>query len=184
MDNQIIFDSIEDLYYKWLCNKISDSNGSHNYSMLLEHLYNTIFEPMIELDENRADDGKNLRYRFGYENDIPSGIISRSLDADELCNLLEMMVALALRCEESIMANECYGDRTSIWFWDMISSLGLYTMANNNFDIKHIDVILKRFINRQYKKNGEGGLFTIDGIKKDMRTEEIWYQMCWYLDGQ
>ena len=32
-----------------------------------------------------------------------------------------------------------------------------------------------------YKRNGEGGLFTINRRGLDMRSVEIWYQMCWHL---
>ena len=80
------------------------------------------------------------------------------------------------------MTDGNYGDRTGMWFWNMIVSLGLGGMDDSRFDEKYVDVVLDRFMDRQYKRNGEGGLFTIDGIRKDMRDFEIWYQMCWYLD--
>lgn len=33
---------------------------------------------------------------------------------------------------------------------------------------------------REYERNGEGGLFTVNN-GRDMRTTEIWYQMNYYL---
>lgn len=81
------------------------------------------------------------------------------------------------------MTDDEYGDRTGAWFWNMIVSLGLGLMSDSRFDEKYTNIVLDRFMNRQYKRNGEGGLFTIDGIKRDMRNVEIWYQMCWYLDS-
>lgn len=173
---------IEKEYFEWLCSKIIDDESSVKYSKLMSYLYDTIFTPIMDMDENRAEDGKGLRYRFGIENDIPRNIILNSLDVDKYCSMLEMMVALAIRCEETIMTDEEYGDRTGIWFWNMIVSLGLGAMNDNRFDETYTDIILERFMSREYKRNGEGGLFTIDGIKKDMRNVEIWYQMCWYLD--
>ena len=80
------------------------------------------------------------------------------------------------------MTDDDYGDRTGMWFWNMITSLGLGTMNDARFDERYTNIVLDRFMKRQYSRNGEGGLFTIDGIKKDMRNIEIWYQMCWYLD--
>lgn len=175
-------------YFEWLCSKIINDDSNIKYSKLMSCLFDTIFIPILPMDENRDDDGKNLRYRFGRENDIPNNVITRELDNYHLqhtnnCNMLEMMVALSIRCEETIMTDEEYGDRTGEWFWNMIVSLGLGTMNDLRFDEKYTNIVLDRFINRQYKRNGDGGLFTIDGIKKDMRKFEIWYQMCWYLDS-
>ena len=99
-------------------------------------------------------------------------------------SILEMMLALAIRCEETIMTDDRYGDRTGEWFWNMIVSLGLGTMNDSRYDRKYINIIIEKFNNRDYKPNGEGGLFTIKNIKKDMRNIEIWYQMCWYLDSK
>ena len=73
------------------------------------------------------------------------------------------------------MSNFEIGDRTAIWFWDMIDSLGVLSGD------KTVEAVLEKFLNRQYKKNGEGGLFTVKRSTIDMRTEEIWYQVCWYL---
>lgn len=173
---------IEQDYFEWLCGKIIDDSNV-KYNSLMSHLYDVIFEPILDMDINRAEDGKGLRRRFGIELDIPEQIIYDDLDHDQQSNMLEMMVALALRCEDTIMTDEEYGDRTGLWFWNMIVSLGLGTMSDSRFDAKYVNVVLRRFMDRQYNRNGEGGLFTIDGLKKDMRNAEIWYQMCWYLDN-
>lgn len=175
-------------YFEWLCNKVIDNDSDVKYSKLMSCLFDSTFIPVMSMDENRADDGKNLRYRFGRENDIPRGAILIELDSgdhndSDACSMLEMMIALSIRCEETIMTDEEYGDRTGTWFWNMIVSLGLGTMNDLRFDEKYVNIVIDRFINRQYKRNGEGGLFTINGIKKDMRKFEIWYQMCWYLDS-
>ena len=179
---------LKEEYFEWLCDKVINDNSNVKYSKLMSCLFDSIFIPIVSMDENRADDGKNLRYRFGRETGVPSSAILLELDNDKKqridnCSLLEMMIALSIRCEETIMTDEEYGDRTGTWFWNMIVSLGLGTMNDLRFDEKYVNIVMNRFINRQYKRNGEGGLFTIDGIKKDMRKFEIWYQMCWYLDS-
>ena len=174
---------LREKYFEWLCSKIIDDDSSVKYSKLMSCLYDTIFVPIMSMDDNRGDDGKNLRYRFGRENNIPSSVILIELDDKHNSSILEMMIALSIRCEETIMTDDEYGDRTGEWFWNMIVSLGLGTMNDLRFDEKYVNIVLDRFIKRQYKRNGEGGLFTINGIKKDMRKFEIWYQMCWYLDS-
>ena len=176
-----IIEDIKNDYFQWLCDKIINDESNIRYSMLMSKLYDTIFIPILDMDVNRSEDGKSLRYRFGLENDIPRDLIENYLD-DRSCNILEMLVALSIRCEESIMYDYEYGDRTGTWFWNMIVSLGLGTMNDTRFDEKYVSIVLERFLNREYKRNGEGGLFTIEGIRKDMRNVEIWYQMCWYLD--
>ena len=64
----------------------------------------------------------------------------------------------------------------------MISNLGLEFMSDTKFDKRYLDGVISKFLNREYKRNGEGGLFTVKNCKHDLRTAEIWYQMCWYLD--
>lgn len=173
---------LREKYFEWLCGKIINSDSNIKYSKLMSCLFDREFISILPMDENRSSDGKNLRYRFGIEEHIPRDIISMELDGPEHCSILEMMIALSIRCEESIMTDNKYGDRTGEWFWNMIVSLELGTMNDDRFDEDYVNEVLDRFINRQYKENGEGGLFTIDNIKKDMRKFEIWYQMCWYLD--
>jgi hypothetical protein len=91
-----------------------------------------------------------------------------------------MMVALASECEET-MDDPNVGDRTGQWFWGMIVNLGLGSMADYNFDYDYVDGVIQRFLNREYEPNGRGGLFTIRNCTEDLRTVEIWSQLCWYL---
>ena len=132
------------------------------------------------MDSNRAEDGINLRYRFGYENGYEDFMISACLD-DKSCSVLEMLVALAIRCEEHIMEDSDIGDRTGEWFWIMIENLGLRSMNDARFDRAYVDETIDIFLNREYKRNGEGGLFIVDA-QRDLRHVEIWYQMCLYLE--
>lgn len=170
-------------YLGWMTQIICDGQPYKRtaYSQLLRRLYDTDFTYKIPMDGNREQDGIDLRYRFGLENGYGSVIIADILDIHP-CSVLEMMVALSIRCEEHIMSDPDIGDRTGEWFWKMMVSLGLEDMDDVSFDGRHVDGVLSRFLDRQYKRNGQGGLFTIEDSKRDMRTIEIWYQMCWYLD--
>ena len=92
------------------------------------------------------------------------------------------MVALAFNGEEQIMNDSDYGDRTGQWFWNMIVSLGLGSMSDDNFDERYVYNTITRFLDRDYAPNGQGGLFTIENPAYDMRYVEIWSQFMWYLD--
>ena len=108
-------------------------------------------------------------------------MIAAYLD-DSPCSVLEMMTALAVRCEEHIMTDPDVGNRTGQWFWQMITNLGLGDMTDSKFDRKYVDLVIQRFLDRTYEPDGKGGLFTIEHCPYDLRTVEIWYQLCWYLD--
>ena len=80
------------------------------------------------------------------------------------------------------MTDSEYGDRTGLWFWNMVDSLGLGNMVDRYYDKHLVNDILYDFNNRKYAHNGVGGLFTILNTRRDLRDVEIWYQMAWYLD--
>lgn len=170
-------------YFDWVCRLVYSKGYSRglSYRKLLRHLHRTEFFYSIPMDENRAEDGTDLRYRFGYEHAYEGAVISSYLD-NRPCSVLEMLVALSIRCEENIMDDPALGNRTGQWFWNMIVNLGLGSMDDRRFDSAYTDDILNRFMERQYGPHGEGGLFTVKHPRQDMRTAEIWYQMNWYLD--
>lgn len=173
-------DQLINEYFEWLCDFIYDRKHS-KCRRLLNHLFDREFDYIITNDGDRAEDGISLRYRFGHERDIDQRMIASFLD-DKPCTIFEMMVALAIRCEDGIMCNPDIGDRTSQWFWSMVHSLGLSVMSDRNFDVDEVDYVLDIFLNRDYQPNGQGGLFTVQRPKRDLRSVEIWYQMHWYLD--
>ena len=171
---------INDEYFEWMCGLICGNRYAEavSYRKLLAYLHSIEFTYSIPRDKNRAEDGLDLRYRFTYETNIKYA-------EDYIhgpCSVLEMMVALAIRCEENIMDDPSYGNRTGQWFWGMIVNLGLGFMTDSRFDEQFVDDVIFRFLNREYEPDGKGGLFTVRNCKYDLRTVEIWYQMCWYLD--
>ena len=169
---------LRQLYFDWLYQTVCDDRI---HTKLLSQLFDTPFTYILEMDGNRAADGEDLRYRFGRENGYRDSLIATELD-DRPCSVLEMMIALALRCEEHIMADDELGDRTGQWFWNMIVSLGLGTMTDTRYNADKVTDILNRFMQREYNRDGSGSLFTIERCRQDMRNIEIWYQMCMYLD--
>ena len=168
-------------YFNWLCKIVSDSKPNRrSYSKLLWYLHEIEFTFIIPMDENRCVDGVELRYRYGRLHNIEGPVIASCLDVTP-CSVLEMMVALAARCEDNIMVDPAYGSRPGRWFWMMIRSLGLGNMSDGNFDIEYANSIIWRFLNREFERDGKGGLVYIPGTQYDMRSMEIWYQMQRYL---
>lgn len=179
MTRNEIIDSYFDWMYFLVCNGRPSKRKS--YRKLFEHLHSRPFTYIIEMDSNREIDGIDLRYRFAYEKDYDYRMVAAYLD-DRQCSILEMMVALSLRCEEHIMDNPEIGNRIGQWFWSMIENLGLSDMSDSKFNKRYTDQVLDRLLKREYERNGEGGLFTVNHRPIDLRTVEIWYQMCWYLN--
>lgn len=172
-------DRVINEYFEWLYNSVYDKRflRGKSYRKLFMFLHNTEFRYTIPMDENRAIDGLNLRCRFAQNGDY--GFITDSLDGP--CSVLEMMIALAIKCEEHIMDDPDIGDRTGKWFWDMIENLGLISMSDNRFNKHFVSEQVSIFLDREYEPNGKGGLFTVETCGYDLRYVEIWYQMCWYL---
>lgn len=172
-------DRINDEYFEWLCELVDAKRFSKqtSYRKLLVHLHNIEFTWFIPHDDNRADDGIKLRRRFAIVRD-DMALTDYILGP---CSVLEMMVALAVRCEEWIMDDALMGDRTGQWFWGMINNLGLSSMRDSKFDREYVDDVIGRLLNREYESDGRGGLFTVRHCAYDMRTVEIWTQLSWYL---
>lgn len=175
----MIHNAITDEYFGWLCGLVPPGKrGKKTYHGLLDALFTTEFVFSIPNDKNRAADGVDLRYQFAADHRIDD----EDLFFDEPCSVLEVMVALAVRCEKHIMDDPDIGDRTGFWFWKMIDSIGLSNASDDSFHHYKVQYMIDRFLDRDYEPNGKGGLFTVRNSRYDLREVEIWYQMCWYLD--
>lgn len=166
-------------YFEWLLDLVCENRPERElYLKLLTRLHQIEFVWFHVMDENRASDGVNLRRRFaainGYEDVI--GYL------DEPCSVLEMMVGLAVRCEEWLMDNPHKGNRTSQWFWDMVINMNLAIVIDDEFDIEYVDSCVNRMLERQYDYDGTGGLFRVRNPRRDMRDIEIWAQLAAYIN--
>ncbi|MBQ7687207.1 MAG: hypothetical protein IJT28_08270 [Bacteroidaceae bacterium] len=164
-------------YLQWLTEQVS----AYEYTDLLAYLYDTQFIFVLDRDRNRAEDGIDLRFQFGYDCGYSHIEIMRGLGMD-ICSVLEMMVALALRVQVQIMDDMDGSDRTGTWFHDMLVSLGISDMIDGYFDRRRASDVIYRFMMRDYNADGRGGLFYIPDADEDMRDVEIWYQMQRYLN--
>lgn len=179
MTQNELYDSYLDWMYQLVCND-KYSRGLA-YCKLFRQLYETEFDFTLPMDANRAEDGIDLRYRFGVDQGYDDCVIASYLD-DRACSVLEMMIALAIRCETHFMDDPDVGDRTGQWFWEMVVNLKLGHMTDRNYDEDYVDDVMYHFLNREYGSDGEGGLFKVKNPPRDMRSVDIWYQMCWYLN--
>jgi hypothetical protein len=181
---------MKESYFNWLLDKVCDNDKysfdkfvSH-YKRLLKELYSVEFVSIISNDDNRIMDGIALRDKFVYDMCIENYDYF-----DEPCSFLEMLVALAIRCEKDIMVQTTDYDRTATWFWLMLDNCGLSNYTDRNFNIDKVYNILDRVIYRTYFRDGTGGLFRISnfnvieeaGNEPDLRKMELWYQLSFWL---
>lgn len=173
---------VENRYFEWMVTLVCENRfvGNNSYRKLLSYLHDTEFIYYLHRDGDRATDGMDLRYRFAYYNQDLQ-------DAEKYltgpCSVLEMMIALAIRCEEQIMVDPKIGDRTGQWFWKMVVSLGLGGMLDSRFDSAYVEKSVYKFLNREYETDGRGGLFTVRNSTRDMRDISIWDQLSYFLDS-
>lgn len=165
-------------YYRFLLEEIhADPDGEYyNYTELLNRLWETPFTCRNDRDVNRIADGKWLRYEYAYQTGLPYSIVEESSLSVKQCSILEMMVALAKKMEDSLLDN-WIEKRIHVWFWRMIGSLGLESYTDWHWRVDEVDYILDNFLNLRYSADGQGSLFTIYEIGYDARAHEIWEQM-------
>lgn len=165
-------------YYRWLLDKIHFREYG-DYERVLLYLFGREFYWVVPMDRNRHDDGLALREDFAMERGFPMFFWRGYLP--DFCTVLEMMVALANACEERLMGDPDLGDRTYIWFWIMMNKLGLDSQTDRQFNEVHTRRVIDRVLERTFAPDGSGGFFGRLSRPGDMRREEWWYQLNYYL---
>lgn len=169
---------LDEEYFTWLYSHIGAvklKNRAMSYWGLARQLFTKEFVWLVPNDDNRAADGRDLRFEFinAYEisNPDPNWL-------DQGCSMFEMLLALARN-----LSFEADGE-VKVWFWHLIEVLELKEFSDNNYDKaaqKKIDETLDRVIFRTYAPDGSGGLFPLQNPSQDQREVEIWYQLNAYL---
>ena len=156
-------------YYYYLCDLVGIENG---YDKVLELLYMEPFISLIPNDDNRIEDGLAIRKKFAY------GMGSDTVPYNGPCSVFEMLVALADRMAYLIL-DPIRGKATepNEIFWIFIKNLTLRPGSPKN------RTIIKKFVKREYRYDGYGGVFPILNPTEDQTRIEIWYQMMAYLDS-
>jgi hypothetical protein len=168
---------LENLYFDWLYAKLARippvrRTLSTTYDTLLKTLHNVEFHWIVVGDDNRAEDGRDLRVQFLITANIPDYPEWRT----QPCSVLEMLVAF---CEK---AHRQTDEPVHQWFWEIMENLNL-AEANDASDFTPEDIqeVLEDLIFRNYRENGDGGLFPLNEPTRDQRDIEIWDQFCDYL---
>jgi hypothetical protein len=168
---------LDELYFTWLYGQVGSveiTDPSVTYWGILKQLYTKEFVWVVPNDDNRLEDGRDLRLEFLVEEKIVP-------DEDETwmrlgCSMLEMMVGLSRRLSFEA------GGESSRWFWQLMKNLKLDECTDDQTIVeREVDNMLDRVIWRTYRRNGLGGLFPLKKSKDDQRGIEIWYQLCAYL---
>lgn len=140
----------------------------------MKHLYTTEFIWFIPNDDNRAEDGRALRWEFIEYLGIASDYTWMELG----CSFLEMLIGVARRLEF-----EAGGD-TERWFWHLIETLDISYTDRERYPKQKVQRVLDQVIWRTYDADGHGGLFPLKYFYGDQREVEIWYQLStWVLQN-
>ena len=165
-------------YFIWLLDFVGCTRADKvEYSKLFKEMMDREFEWTVFNDDSRMRDGLSLRQLYHEE---VMGAWDAWLDQAH-CTMLEMVVALAHRCEWDVMHDDDIGDRTNFWFWEMLRNSGLMWYDNTNFDRFQVRRILDRIVERRYDSDGNGGLFLVKKSGQNLREVNLWYQMHWWL---
>jgi hypothetical protein len=168
---------LDELYFRWLCAQVTNvklKNPARTYWSLLRQLHSKEFVWIIPNDDNRLEDGRDLRYEF-VETEGLSDVDHEWLSLG--CSMLEMLVGLARR-----LAFEDDNNPADVWFWHMLDNLDLRRCTDkSNYDMQDVEEILDNVIWRTYSRNGRGGLFPLKHADQDQREVELWYQQSAYL---
>lgn len=170
---------INELYFKWLCELVCDKHRGKYFGRLLETLHMREFTWLMNLDADRASDGVSMREKFAYYHNLELDIVLEELEGP--CSVLEMMVGLAYRVENQIMG-EVGDEDVGRWFWNMVDNMYLGNMDNGNYDELYVQQSIDILLDRNYQRNGSGGLYLIADSDRDAREMTIWAQMCHYLN--
>ena len=166
---------LENHYFNWLCHKVCDITArspSLKYVNLFRELHSIEFTWIILGDDNRVQDGLDLRTEFIHES---------LLEPDEVwlsqgCSVFEMLIAFSRHAAFQT------DDEPSEWFWIMLDNLCLSEFNDSRrHNVSLIRGIVERLVWRTYEPSGEGGLFPLERAEADQRQIEIWYQFSAYV---
>lgn len=160
-------------YLTWI---IDIFDGSE-YTCLFRHLMTIPFRYTVQLDANLLPCVRRFRSKMGRDYDGPRGTPT----------VLEIFCTLAVECEDKLMHNDDYGNRTCDWFWMILRNLDLdeyddYAFSSRTAEI--IDDTIDTFLDRGYDEYGDGGPFRVHKPYYDMRRAPLWEQLNWELNEE
>ena len=136
---------LDEMYFKWLYSQVGDidaKNPRHTYWGLFKQLFSKEFVWIVPNDDNRIEDGRDLRYEFVDQSglsDVDQAWINMG------CSMLELLIALSRR-----LAFEAEGQPWE-WFYQMLVNTGLYEQDDKRIDETYVNAVLDKIIWRQIR---------------------------------
>ena len=159
-------------YYLWLIAQIGVPERNRNtYNDLFMRLHETEFVWIVPHDDNRLQDGVELRSEF------LNGRRIRDLEGRPI-SLLEVLIALSRRVAWTT-------DRSSeFWAWQLLENLRLTKSSDplTGQKAERVEEVLEALIWRTYERDGNGGFFPLNHPLDDQTKREIWDQMNAYVN--
>jgi hypothetical protein len=181
--------TLREEYFSWLYDLVRTTKPS--YRKLCRFLDEKKFRWSVPNDDNRCEDGLNLRDEFIEAHNLDESHLEVRYFLKGECTVLEVMVALARRINDLMFDLRRQDDKTPKWFVEMLRNLGIdrftdVTTPDPRLDPiseVQVDQILEILMDRTYDVYGRGSLFPLKRRHpKDMSTVEIWYQLMTYLE--
>lgn len=155
-------------YYHWLISHIF-TPANKSFNELFEIMHNMEFIWTVPNDDNRIQDGFDLRVEFldGRNNSLNL----------EGATLLEILVSLSRRVAFT------GGGIPEQWAWKLLKNLRLNKMFDPLTEENRLKThdILDSLVWRTYERDGRGGFFPLKNPEEDQTKVEIWYQMNKYV---
>ena len=160
-------------YLAWIID-IFDGN---DYTCLFSQLMTIPFRYSVQLDANLIPCVRKFRSKMGRDYDGPRGGPT----------VLEIFCALAVECEDKLMHNDDYGNRTCVWFWMILKNLELDDYSDDVYSSRaaeDVEDTINIFLDRGYDQWGDGGPFVVKKPYYDMRRAPLWEQLNWELNEE
>jgi hypothetical protein len=163
-------------YLNWLILQVGNETVDDIHPVCTQ-MHQKGFVWFVANDDNRLQDGLDLRLEFLYETgkNAPNEAL-RTVHV----SVLEVLVALSRRMEFALDGN------AFDWAWVLMQNLGLDKFRGRLTPRKRdqVDEILEALIWRNYDADGQGGFFPLAWPNEDQTKIEIWYQLQNWISEQ
>lgn len=166
--------SYKDPYFAWLVSLVGEEWYGHRYLNLLWSLYRKEYFWVLRNDENRAADGRALRIRF-FES-FPEYMFTDELSGEMCANVLEVWIALAERCSDTVSYPGEEDVFTSV-FWFIIDNMGLSGMDDSCFTEQKEAELTDILFDWMSGLPGSLSPFWYNHHSRYFDSQELWYQM-------
>lgn len=168
---------LKEEYLRWLESQLKDELSPQTTSLwgLTNVLAEREFEQKVPMDDNRIQDGLDLRYYYATEvSPTSSARLDRLLGP---VSFLEVLIGLSRR-----MAFQAGGSPGG-WAWVLLGNLELQKMTDPLTRVKQVKIerVMETVINRSYSPDGRGGFFPLAWPDEDQTRVELWYQLHAYI---